>query len=79
VLPPEMGAAAGAAVLAGAAIGEWTIDQAAKMVPVKRRYKYSETNGGYYDRKKELFRDAYIANKRIFAGLDEMARAIHSS
>ena len=49
------------------------------MVPVKRRYKYSEANDEYYDRKKECFRDAYIANKKIFAGLDEMARAIHSS
>jgi xylulokinase len=72
VLPQEMGSAAGAAVLAGAALGKWTIDQAAKMVPIQKRFEYSGKYEDYFSVKKDLFRKAYKANKSIFVGLHNL-------
>jgi xylulokinase len=79
VLPKEMGSAAGAAVLAGAAQGYWTIDQATRMVPVRKIYKNSGNSEEYFSIKKEIFRKAYRANQNIFADLDNLAGMMQKS
>ncbi len=79
VLPKEMGSAAGAAVLAGAAHGNWTIDQAAKMVPIKKQYENSGKHDAYFSLKKEIFRKAYKVNQSIFTDLNNLAGMAHNN
>lgn len=69
VLSPEMGSAAGAALLATAALEKRPIEEIARAVPVASRIAYSGAQAAYLAEKKELFVRTYEANKSLFAAM----------
>lgn len=79
-LAPEMGAAAGVALLAAAALGERSLEESLALLPVNTKVPYRGERAAYLSAKKELFMKAYQANAPIFrdiraeAGLNGIAR-----
>jgi len=67
VLPPEMGSAAGAALLAFAAATGRPVEEVAKAVPIASRIAHAGDRADYLAEKMGLFVRTYQANKALFA------------
>ncbi|SLM18229.1 Pentulose/hexulose kinase [uncultured spirochete] len=74
ILPANMSSAAGAAVLAGIATKEMSMEEATKLVPIEKRVKYTGSYDEYFKKKKEIFGKAYSANKELFIDLGQMVK-----